>query len=167
MLITEALLQNTFQSMGLGIVFCTLIGTLMTWNIIVGMVAVSSVFVVVAIAVAFICLMGWTLGIIEAIVLIVIVGISVDYSVHIAHAYNHFAEIDDVVEKIREHKSRTAVGTMGISLVSGVATSVGAATFLIFCQVAFFRKFGQFLVITLIISFLVALFYLIPLFLVI
>lgn len=167
MLITEALLRNTFQSMGIGILFCCLIGTLMTWNIVVGCIAVSSVFVVVSLAVALICLMGWTLGIIEAIVLIVIVGISVDYSVHIAHAFNHAEEIDGEVDKIREHKALMAVGTMGISLVSGVATSVGAATFLIFCQVAFFRKFGQFLVITLIISFLVTLFYLIPLFLVV
>ena len=43
---------------------------------------VLSVAMIVAQATAFITLMGWTLGIIEAIVLIVIVGISLDYSVH-------------------------------------------------------------------------------------
>merc|ERR1719329_995049 len=122
MLITEALLRNTFQSMGVGIMFCCLIGTLMTWNIVVGCIAVSSVFVVVSIAVAFICLMGWTLGIIEAIVLIVIVGISVDYSVHIAHSYNHADEPKDMsTAEVRQHKSYVAVGSMGISLLSGMA----------------------------------------------
>jgi predicted RND superfamily exporter protein len=163
MLITEALMRNTFQSMALGLVFCVFVACLMTWNVWVALLAVSSVVMVVAIGVGFICLMGWKLGIIEAIVLIVIVGISVDYSVHIAHAYNHAFESSTwTATEAREKKTLAAVQTMGISLVSGVATSMGAAVFLWFCEVSFFRKFGQFLMTTLVISFSITFGYLIP-----
>jgi len=168
MFITEALLANTIQSMVLGITFCFIVATLMTWNVGVSIIAVSSVIIVVAIAVGFICIMGWKLGIIEAIVLIVIVGISVDYSIHIAHAYNHAKEAAEKVrEEIRKEKCYAAVGSLGISLLSGLATSMGAAVFLWFCQVAFFRKFGQFLLATLVISFTITFLYLIPILLVV
>jgi len=164
MFITEALVSNTIQSLILALIFCWIITTTMTWNVLLGIFGVGSVLMTVCMSVAFICLMGWTLGIIEAIVLIVIVGISVDYAVHIVHAYNHAYEAPDKTPaEVREAKSHTAVGSMGISLLSGMATSVGAAIFLWFCQVSFFRKFGQFLMITLILSLIVTLFFLIPL----
>jgi len=171
MIITEALLSNTFQSMGLGVGFCLLVATVMTWNWVVAFLAVGTVVIIVVMAVAFICAMGWTLGVVEAIVLIVIVGISVDYSIHIAHAYKNAYATKEVTEgmdqaQLREEKCLVAVGSMGISLLSGMATSVGAAIFLWFCQVSFFRKFGQFLMITLVLSLIATLFFLIPLLLV-
>jgi predicted RND superfamily exporter protein len=163
MFITEALIRNTVQSVVLGIVFCFMVALVLTWNVLVSAFVVSAVTIIVTVAVGFICVMGWTLGIIEAIVLIVIVGISVDYSVHIAHSYNHATESADLVEaQIREEKCLQAVGSLGISLLSGLATSMGAAIFLWFCQVSFFRKFGQFLIMTLAISFSVTFCYLIP-----
>ena len=38
---------------------------------------------------AFFVLMGWTLGAVEAVCLSIIVGLSVDYALHIGHSYVH------------------------------------------------------------------------------
>merc|ERR1712050_283188 len=103
----------------------------MTWNWIVGSIAVSSVIVIVTNSIGLICILGWKLGIIEAIVLIVIVGVSVDYSVHISHAYNHAFEKEGKTRaELRIDKAYHAVGSMGISLLSGMITSIGSAIFL-------------------------------------
>merc|ERR1719456_2092892 len=100
--------------------------------------------------------MGWQLGIIESIAIITVVGVSVDYSVHLIHAYGESPSED------RTERVRGALATMGISLIGGVATTVGAALFLWFAEIQFFTKFGQFLAITVIVSLAVALTFLMP-----
>lgn len=165
MITTAALLENTIQSIIMALVFCWLVLVLTTWNVAVGSLGLLSVILIVLVSVGFITCLGWTLGIIESIACIVIIGVSVDYSVHIAHAYNvsipHTAD-DSSMSDMRNSKAQQATATIGISLVSGVSTSVGATLFLWFCHINFFKKFGQFLLITLIVSFLVAFFLLIP-----
>lgn len=51
---------------------------------------------------------------------------------------------------------------MGISLIGGLATTVGSALFLFFAEIQFFAKFGQFLAVTVIVSIFVAFTFLMP-----
>jgi predicted RND superfamily exporter protein len=80
-------------------------------------------------------MMGWTLGTNESILVSILAGFSVDYVVHLAHAYVH-AE-GDVQERTKE-----AFGDMGISVFSGMLTSVVASIPLFMCTLTFFAKFG-------------------------
>jgi hypothetical protein len=168
MLTVEALLRNTIQSVVMAIVFCWLVLVVTTWNIVVGTLAVLAVVSVVTGAGGMIVVFGWSLGIIESIACIVIIGISVDYSVHIAHAYNIAKPLESSTtrQQQREDKAKASISTIGISLISGCITSLGSTIWLMFCQINFFSSFGTFLFVTLVISFLVAFLLLIPLFVV-
>jgi predicted RND superfamily exporter protein len=100
---------------------------------------------------------GWEMGIGETICIIVVIGVSVDYSVHLAHAYNHSAAAT------RQEKVKAASSSMGISLLGGLATTIGASLFLAFADVLFFKNFGIFLVVTVIISIIASFGFLMPL----
>jgi len=163
---TEALLRNTIQSVTIALFFCWFVLVFTTRNLITGTLALIVVMCIVLGAAGMMVVAGWKLGIIESIACIVIIGISVDYSVHIAHAYNvavpeNAMDLSKPQERIA--KAKMALGSIGISLVSGVMTSLGSTLFLWFCQINFFRKFGMFLFMTLVISFLLAFLLLVPL----
>jgi hypothetical protein len=94
-------------------------------------------------------MIGWDLGSIEAILISIVAGFSVDYVVHLAHAYVQSS--GDTAERITQ-----AFGEMGISVLNGMVTSVGASIPLFFCQLQFFKKFGTFLCLTIAFSWLFA-----------
>lgn len=94
-------------------------------------------------------MLGWTLGTIEAILISILAGFSVDYVIHLAHAYHH-AEGD--VEK----RVLSAYADMGISVFSGMLTSVVASIPLFFCTLTFFAKFGTFLCLTIVLAWIFA-----------
>jgi len=97
-----------------------------------------------------IVMVGWSLGSIEAILISITAGFSVDYVVHLAHAYKQ-SHHENTFDRIR-----AAFGEMGISVFNGMATSVGASIPLFFCQLQFFKKFGTFLCLTIAFSWLFA-----------
>jgi predicted RND superfamily exporter protein len=92
--------------------------------------------------------LGWELGTIEAILISITAGFSVDYVVHLAHAYIQKADCS------REDRVMEAFEEMGVSVFSGMATSFMAAFVLLFCQLRFFYKFGVFLAMTIAFSWL-------------
>lgn len=91
-------------------------------------------------------LLGWELGTIESICLTIVAGFSVDYVVHLAHAYTHSTSA------LRAERVRDALGEMGISVLSGMATSVLASVPLFLCIIMTFNKFGSFLCMTVVFS---------------
>merc|ERR1711907_897621 len=88
--------------------------------------------------------LGWELGTIESICLTILAGFSVDYVVHLVHA----------VKGQRAEKVRSALDEIGVSVLAGMLTSASAAIALMFCQLQFFHKFGVFLILTVLLSWL-------------
>eukprot|EP00979_Chaetoceros_neogracilis_P001425 scaffold248_cov263-Chaetoceros_neogracile.AAC.24 len=88
---------------------------------------------------------GWTLGTNEAILVSILAGFSVDYVVHLAHAYVE-------AEGSAAERTTEAFGDMGISVFSGMLTSVVASIPLFTCTLTFFAKFGTFLCLTIVFS---------------
>jgi len=107
-----------------------------TQNWIVSIFAISSIACIVVTELAFMKLMGWELGIAESIAVIIMIGFSVDYVVHLGNAYVESHEKD------RNDKIKYALYTMGISVVSGGMTTFGSGFWLIFPEMLFFYKFG-------------------------
>ena len=89
-------------------------------------------------------LLGWTMGVIEAVCTMVLVGLSLDYVLHVAGAYVRTSGADG-----RRERAKGAVRAVGLSVVSGASTTVGAAAFLLGCTLPFFTKFGLFVAWTL------------------
>ena len=94
-------------------------------------------------------MLGYTLGTTESILISILAGFSVDYVIHLAHAYVH-AEGDT------DERVVTAFGDMGISVFSGMLTSVIASIPLFFCTLTFFKAFGTFLCLTIAMSWIYA-----------
>jgi len=71
--------------------------------------------------------------------LTILVGLSVDYIVHMAEGYS----LSDC--STRRDKIREMLENVGISIVMGAVTTIGAAVFMIFAKIMFFFQFGIFL----------------------
>jgi predicted RND superfamily exporter protein len=113
------------------------------------LVAFASMFTIVGILASVLGAMvalGWELGTIESICLTILAGFSVDYVVHLAHA---FVQAE---KKERLDKVRSALDEIGVSVLAGMLTSASAAVALMICQLQFFHKFGVFLMLTVSIS---------------
>ena len=68
-----------------------------------------------------------------------VVGLTVDYVVHLAEGY-HISKHSD-----RKSRTRDMLEVMGISIFSGACTTLGASLFMFFAQILFFVRFGVFM----------------------
>lgn len=142
--------RSAIQSSFLGIAIAFTVLMIATRVFHIAALATLSIICVLLSITGSIVLLGWSLGSIEAILISIVAGFSVDYVVHLAHAYER-AKAVDTKERIR-----SAFGEMGISVFNGMVTSVGASIPLFICNLQFFKKFGTFLCLTIAFSWLFA-----------
>jgi len=98
--------------------------------------------------------LGVPLGITAALALALVLGMSVDYIIHLAHAYKNSMFAD------RYHKSRAAVFARGQSIASAAATTLGAVVPLLWAQLLPLRQFGTVFALVTLISLAFAFFFL-------
>lgn len=132
-----------------GVLFSFVVLFLSTWKFHLSLFATLSILSVLLGVIGSTTMLGWTLGTIEAILISILAGFSVDYVIHLAHAYNH-------AEGSVDERVIAAYGDMGISVFSGMLTSVVASIPLFFCTLTFFAKFGTFLCLTITLSWIFA-----------
>ena len=117
--------QILFQQALLGILISLIVAfgciLLFTLNVVVSICAIIAVASVVTTILCLLFVFGWNLGVTEAITVIMVVGLSVDYSVHLSHAYC------DSKKKHRWSRARDAIEAVGISVFSGAVTTILAA----------------------------------------
>merc|ERR1712151_604815 len=123
---------------------------LVTFNWILALIGLVNITIITVIFLGVMPLVPWELGPNECIFLIAVVGLAVDYTVHLLHAYNE-------QDGTREEKMQGALSTMGISVASGAITTMGAGIMLFMCKIAFFQQYGTFIFFVILISLLVAL----------
>jgi hypothetical protein len=79
---------------------------------------------------------------VEAVALSIIVGLSVDYTLHLGHAYNRCPHPD------RSRRTRAAVMDMAGSLLASCVTSVGSMLVLTLCVIRIFVVMGTIVAVT-------------------
>merc|ERR1712003_224731 len=141
--------RSAISSAAVGLVIAFTVLLISTRVFHIALLATISIMGVLISVVACLVLAGWDLGTTESILISIIAGFSVDYVVHLAHAYK-------VASGSTQNRIQTAFGTMGISVLNGMITSVGASIPLFFCEIQFFLKFGTFLFLTIGFSWLFA-----------
>jgi len=109
-----------------------------TKNVIIAALSSFNILAVLVGVVGFVTAIGWTLNTTTAILISILAGFSVDYVVHLAHA---FVETPGD----NEAKIRGSFSDMGVSVFSGMLTSVVASLPLFLCTIKFFSAFGTFL----------------------
>ena len=97
-------------------------------------------------------LAGWKLGVLESLNLTLVVGLAVDYVVHLADGYVQSRHHS------RQDKIRDMLGHVGVSVLSGASTTIGASMFMLAAKILFFFQFGIFMFCTIALSILYALF---------
>ena len=154
----EALVENTFQ--GLIICFCMAFVVLLlsTMDLRAGIIATVTIAGVVTtvMGVGVRGIMGWDLGIGESIAAVILIGLSVDYCVHLANAYCEAPASCDT----RELRVQHALMTMGISITASAVTTIVSGSMLWLCILTFFSKFAFLITATIVSSFAWSLFFL-------
>merc|ERR1711988_187978 len=145
--------SEAFVGMALALGFASIVLLIATRNVVVAFCAIASITSIVSSVMAFMFCLGWRLGVLEALVLVMVIGLSVDYVVHMADAYLE-APAEDRLERTRFMLVR-----MGLAVVNGGITTIGAAGFMCACYITFFQKFGIVILATVFQSLVHALFF--------
>lgn len=103
-----------------------------TQNILLSLYSLVTVIMIVMCVIAVMVLAGWELGVSESIAMVIIIGFSVDYVVHLAAHYGHCQSYD------RGSKSENSISAMGVSIFSGAVTTFGSGIFLFGGTIIFF-----------------------------
>lgn len=115
---------------------------LTTKNFQISVIAILSISGIILGLMSMIKVLGWEFGIIESVCVIIFIGISVDYVVHICHQYIH------AMDSQRKARMDFAFKNMGATILGGAQTSCISAFFLITCQADSLNKFGILLLTT-------------------
>merc|ERR1711933_694551 len=124
-----------------------------TQNWIVSIFAVFDIVGILLCELSIMYLMDWKFGVSESVAIVIIIGFSIDYVVHLANAF-----LESSADS-REERLSFALLTMGISVVSGAFTTFGAGFFLIFPAFVFFSKMGIVMVSTVALSIVWAMYF--------
>ena len=68
--------------------------------------------------------LGWEIGVSESLAMVILIGFSVDYVVHLSSDFVHSAHSS------RHDKMQQAYEEMGVSILSGCCTTFGSGAFL-------------------------------------
>lgn len=138
-------------------IFAFVVLCISTGNPLVSFFAITNILGIVGCILGFMNMLGWELGVIESVSCTILVGLSVDYVVHLANSYMESSKAsrsERVVDAFRE---------MGITVFGGAITSLGASGMLFACWFQTFFKFGGFMFMTIGLSFVFSNFYFMPL----
>ena len=113
--------------------------------------SVLNIVLIVVDVFAFTVIAGYQLGVVEAVLYVVVIGMAIDYSVHLSEAYT------EAHAETRDERVILMIEEMGISVLSGALSTLIAAFFMFFAPNTFFTKFASFLFVTIALSCIYAL----------
>jgi len=160
MALVEVLLKSSVVGIAISVVLAYAVLLIATTNVIVTTMAIVSILGIMLSVFMTMVFLGWEISVLESISMIVVVGMSVDYTVHLMHAYH---ECDSLLIPARFDKARAAMAEMGVSVFSGALTTFLAACPLFFAQFVFFSQFGAFIAMITLYSIVWAIFFLMTL----
>merc|ERR1712037_874621 len=80
---------------------------------------------------------GWYLGVAESIAGVIVIGLAVDYVIHLGHMY---LEVGHLGYEQRADRFAMALKNMGTTVLAGAATTFMAGLSMRFCQMSFFKQ---------------------------
>merc|ERR1711907_42782 len=135
-------IRTAVSGAAIGSVVAFVVILLATRQIIIALSAFGTIACILISVLAMMRIAGYELGTIASISITILAGFSVDYVVHLAHAYQTSSW------PTRQEKAQEALEVIGVSVFSGMLTSLLASLALLVCVLQFFAKFGFFLIFT-------------------
>lgn len=140
------LVETMQQGLIISVAFALLALLVATGNILQATLAALTIGMIIVNVMAITAYFKWELGSCESVGVVVCVGFAVDYVVHLASHYNHSKYKD------RNNRIKEALRELGISILSGSITTIGATVTLYICTLVMFTKFATFVVATIFFS---------------
>lgn len=128
-----------------------------TGNIIVALMAIVTIVLIVMSVLGWCWIVeGWYLGVSESIAGIIVIGLAVDYVIHLGHMY---LEVGHLGYENRADRWAMALRSMGSTVLAGAATTFMAGISMRFCQMTFFTQMSTLISITIAYSLIYTLFF--------
>ena len=131
---------GAFVGIGISTLVAFVVLSVTTMNPFVALLSCFTILLVVSSILGFMWLFGWELGTIESVSATVLVGLSIDYVVHLAHSYM------EATATSRKERVRMALTEMGCTVLGGGVTSMGASFHVVYVLVSAFLQVWSFYV---------------------
>lgn len=160
----EAMLTNSFWGCTISVAGAAIVLVLATQSLVITIAASLSIAIIIISCIALIVFAGWDLGFMESVMIIMCVGFSVDFVVHIGISYMHALHEVGKDSQSEEHKDQfffvqAALGEIGISVFAAAITTAGASIFLAGTSLIPFQRIGYFIAFDIVFSLIVAVFF--------
>ena len=149
----DALVEGALFGLAVSTSFAFIILVLATRNLHISVFSAISIGGILICVLAVMQLNNMELGLAETISVVILIGFSVDYVVHLG---NHYVECTRLTRKERMDE---ALKHIGVSILSGALTTLGSVFFLFFATMSIFAKFGLVFTVTIGYSLLFSLFF--------
>mmetsp|Transcript_12945 Transcript_12945/g.30536 ORF Transcript_12945/g.30536 Transcript_12945/m.30536 type:complete len:695 (+) Transcript_12945:1702-3786(+) len=156
-----ALIEGMITGLAIAFPVAFLVLAAATQNLLIALYAILSILMIVGSVLGVAQREGWSLGIIESIAAVIVVGFSVDYTIHMGHMYDHAGK--HLGFEARHERARYAILKMSSTVLAGAITTAGSGSFMFACQIVFFKKMGFLICVTIAFSLLFSLFLFMPL----
>ncbi|KAJ8605174.1 hypothetical protein CTAYLR_000376 [Chrysophaeum taylorii] len=144
--VTSQLVPSGVTNMLLSLFLAWCVLVCATGNLITSTLATTTIGMICTIVLGFIHVVGWGLGPLESILIVIVVGFSVDYTVHLADSFMNSRSLT------RRAKVRDALVHTGSSVLSGAISTLTASIPMFGAKIIFFQKFGAFVFVTIALS---------------
>ena len=149
----ETLAQDTPVAIGVSITVATVVSFFTTLNLLISLYAMVSITGAIFVTVGSLVLMGWELNILEAVVITIAVGLSMDFSLHYGMAYRLSPDLD------REMRVCCSLARMGSPVAMAALTTFLAGALMMPSTVLAYRQLGTFLMLAMSVSWLYGTFF--------
>uniref|UniRef100_A0A8D8X106 Protein dispatched n=1 Tax=Cacopsylla melanoneura TaxID=428564 RepID=A0A8D8X106_9HEMI len=158
----DALQKDTINSIIVSIIVALIVLMFSLMNPVLAIMAIVTISSIIFVSIATLVLLGWKLNVLESVAICLVIGLSVDYSLHYVHNYKMAPD-----KSSRKNRVEYAIKMMsGPSLMAGLTTATTGA-FMLPSSVLGYVQIGTFLIIMISVSWIYANFFLLPLLLVI
>lgn len=157
--LTLQLRETLFSGLMMMVPICLVMLMSASHNIFSSILAITTVSSITTQVLGSFYVLGWELGLLECISGVIVVGLSMDYSLHYTHVYEEAGRFYNISS--RAGRVRHSYLNMGSTIIAGFLSSVTAGIFLAaFAVSPFFQQMGVAIFLTILYSFLMSLFYL-------
>jgi len=158
----EALRASLFEGLAICFPLAFVVLLYSTENLLVARYAIVGIALIVASVLGTIeYVYGWDLGIVESLMGNLVVGFSVDYTIHLGHMFVAAGRERDLKSSV--DRFSFAICKMGGTVVGGAVTTLGAGLCMLPCQLVFFYKLGLLMVTTILFSLIYSFGFVMPL----
>ena len=158
----ETLRVSLFEGLAICFPLAFVVLLFSTENLLVALYAIVGIALIVASVLGTIeYVYGWDLSVPESLMGNLVVGFSVDYTIHLGHMFGAAGTEDNLQSSV--DRFSFAIRKMGGTVLGGAVTTLGAGLFMLPCQVVFFHKLGFLMVTTIFFSLLYSFGFVMPL----